>query len=116
MLGLALAKGRRLSELFHLYWAMKDEIFLDASTVSRLFGSIVDRQTSNLDAVLDKCFDPTDTFLTCRKRLTVPALNIATTPARLHVFRNYSLSLNDNQVDDVSFRDAARASRYRLIR
>jgi predicted acylesterase/phospholipase RssA len=110
VLGLALAKGRGLTELFHLYWEMKNEIFMDASTMSRLFGSIVDRQTSNLQAVLEKCFEPTDTFLTCRKRLTVPALNIATSPARVHVFRNYKLSINDKPVDDVTFRDAARAS------
>jgi hypothetical protein len=44
MLALALAKGYSLTECFFLYWGMKDEIFLDKSTMKRLFGDVVDKQ------------------------------------------------------------------------
>ncbi|KHN74520.1 85/88 kDa calcium-independent phospholipase A2 [Toxocara canis] len=63
MLGLSLAKGLTLTEAFFLYWDMKDEIFLDGSTMKRLFGSMVDRQSRNMDDVLQKCFPDQYTFL-----------------------------------------------------
>jgi patatin-like phospholipase/acyl hydrolase len=44
MLGLALAKGNTLTDCFFLYWEMKNEIFLDKSTMKRLFGNVVDKQ------------------------------------------------------------------------
>uniref|UniRef100_A0A914S449 PNPLA domain-containing protein n=1 Tax=Parascaris equorum TaxID=6256 RepID=A0A914S449_PAREQ len=86
-----------------------NEIFLDGSTVKRLFGNMVDRQTRNMENVLLKCFPDEYTFLSCSKRLTVPALDISTTPAKLHVFRNYSVN-NESLTEDTLFRDAARAS------
>uniref|UniRef100_A0A914ZSM3 PNPLA domain-containing protein n=1 Tax=Parascaris univalens TaxID=6257 RepID=A0A914ZSM3_PARUN len=109
MLGLSLMKGLTLMETFFLYWDMKNEIFLDGSTVKRLFGNMVDRQTRNMENVLLKCFPDEYTFLSCSKRLTVPALDISTTPAKLHVFRNYSVN-NESLTEDTLFRDAARAS------
>lgn len=51
MLSLSLVKGLTLTETFFLYWDMKDEIFLDGSTVKRLFGSMVERQTRNMEEV-----------------------------------------------------------------
>ncbi|VDK26057.1 unnamed protein product [Anisakis simplex] len=44
--------------------------------------------------------------------MTVPALDITTTPAKLHVFRNYSVNseISRSPMDDALFRDAARAS------
>ncbi|MFH4977821.1 hypothetical protein AB6A40_004530 [Gnathostoma spinigerum] len=114
LLGLSLAKGLSLTDVFFLYWDMKDRIFLDGSTMKRLFGNIVDRQSINLDFVLNECFPDKFTFNRCPKRLTVPALDISTTPARLHIFRNYSpaasFDTDDESMDDVLFRDAARAS------
>uniref|UniRef100_F1L5F9 85 kDa calcium-independent phospholipase A2 n=1 Tax=Ascaris suum TaxID=6253 RepID=F1L5F9_ASCSU len=109
MLGLSLMKGLTLTETFFLYWDMKNEIFLDGSTVKRLFGNMVDRQTRNMEDVLLKCFPDEFTFLSCSKRLTVPALDISTTPAKLHVFRNYSVN-TESLMEDTLFRDAARAS------
>lgn len=112
MLGLTLAKGLTLTEVFFQYWDMKDEIFLDGSTMKRLFGDMVDRQTKNMDAVLLRCFPDEYTFLKCPRRLTVPALDISTTPAKLHVFRNYDIHFGcgEAKLEDVFFRDAARAS------
>lgn len=40
--------------------------------------------------------------------MTVPALDVATTPGKLHVFRNYSIK--NREPEDVTFKDAARAS------
>jgi hypothetical protein len=88
---------------------MKSEIFLDKSTMKRLFGNVVDKQTIRVNNVLNRVFDENDTFLKCKKRLTVPTLDIATTPGKLHVFRNYPIK--DRKPEDVSFKDAARASR-----
>ena len=69
-----------------------------------------------MDEVLKKCFpSDDDTFGNCPRRLTVPALNIACTPAKLHTFRNYPIRVNNGTISesgnkDISFRDAARAS------
>lgn len=109
MLGLCLAKGLSLTEAFFLYWDMKDEIFIDGSTMKRLFGDMVDRQTKNIDNVLLNCFPDECTFLSCPKRLTVPALDITTSPGKLFVFRNYNVN-NEPTMEDILFRDAARAS------
>uniref|UniRef100_A0A7E4VGH0 PNPLA domain-containing protein n=1 Tax=Panagrellus redivivus TaxID=6233 RepID=A0A7E4VGH0_PANRE len=116
MLSLALAKGFTLTETFFLYWEMKNEIFLDKSTMARLFGSVVDKQTNRMNEVLKRCFPcEDDTFQNCARRLTVPALNIARTPAKLHTFRNYPIKVDggttsENGEEHISFRDAARAS------
>ncbi|VDK17651.1 unnamed protein product [Anisakis simplex] len=112
MLGLLLAKGVTLTEAFFLYWDMKNEVFLDGSTMKRLFGHTVDYQSRNMDNCLKRCFPDDCTFFSCAKRLTVPALDITTTPAKLHVFRNYSVNseISRSPVDDALFRDAARAS------
>ncbi|CAJ0595000.1 unnamed protein product [Cylicocyclus nassatus] len=113
MLALSTANGRTLSECFFLYWNMKRQIFLEGSTMSRLFGDQVTIQTRNIEKVLSDCF-PTETFHKCNRRLTVPALDISMAPARLHIFRNYSFKrpfgarLDDEQ--DVMFKEAARAS------
>jgi predicted acylesterase/phospholipase RssA len=110
MLALALAKGYSLTQTFFLYWEMKDEIFMDKSTMKRLFGNVVDKQTVRVNAVLNRVFpNESDTFLNCTKRLTVPTLNVATTPGKLHTFRNYPTAPNI-KLSEVSFRDAARAS------
>lgn len=108
LLGLALTKGYSLTETFFLYWEMKNEIFLDKSTMKRLFGNVVDKQTIRVNNVLNRVFDDEDTFLNYRQRLTVPALDVATTPGKLHVFRNYPIK--NRAPEDVSFRDVARAS------
>uniref|UniRef100_A0A0N5AWA2 PNPLA domain-containing protein n=1 Tax=Syphacia muris TaxID=451379 RepID=A0A0N5AWA2_9BILA len=113
MLALTLAKGSSLTDAFFLYWEMKDQIFLKSSTTAkRLFGATVDRQTKNVDKVLEKCFPDHFTFASCSKRLTVPTLDVSKRPARLHVFRNYRVHSESYDVnkDDVRFRDAARAS------
>uniref|UniRef100_A0AC34F0F5 PNPLA domain-containing protein n=1 Tax=Panagrolaimus sp. ES5 TaxID=591445 RepID=A0AC34F0F5_9BILA len=118
MLALALAKGFTLTEAFFLYWEMKNEIFLDKSTMARLFGSVVDKQTIRMDNVLKRCFPcEDDTFQNCARRLTVPALNISCSPAKLHTFRNYPIRVDkgkgttsENGEEHISFRDAARAS------
>ncbi|KAK0399203.1 hypothetical protein QR680_002937 [Steinernema hermaphroditum] len=109
MLALALAKGFSLTETFFLYWEMKTQIFLDTGTLSRLFSNAVDKQTVMLEEVLGRCFPDEDQFTTCLRRITVPALDVSTTPARLQVFRNYALRPED-PMEEVSFRDAARAS------
>ncbi|KAI6214138.1 hypothetical protein M3Y94_00233500 [Aphelenchoides besseyi] len=110
MLSLALAKGNSLTDTFFLYWEMKNEIFLDKSTMKRLFGNVVEKQTARVEGVLDRVFgDEKDTFAQCPKRLTVPTLDICTTPGRLHVFRNYPVR-NKKTFEDVKLRDAARAS------
>ncbi|KAK6023438.1 phospholipase, patatin family [Ostertagia ostertagi] len=102
-----------LSECFFLYWNMKRQIFLEGSTMSRLFGDQVTTQTRNIEKVLSDCF-PTQSFQKCDRRLTVPALDISMAPARLHIFRNYSFTrpfgapLDEEQ--DIMFKDAARAS------
>lgn len=62
MLALTLAKGASLTDAFFLYWEMKDEIFLNGSTMKRLFGDMVDRQTKNVNSVLQKCFPDNYTF------------------------------------------------------
>ncbi|CAD5226350.1 unnamed protein product [Bursaphelenchus xylophilus] len=109
MLALALAKGNSLIDTFFLYWEMKNEIFLDKSTMKRLFGNVIDKQSVRVDNVLNRVFDnENDTFLNSPLRLTVPALDITTTPGRLHVFRNYPTK--GNMIEDVHFKDAARAS------
>uniref|UniRef100_A0A914WPJ9 PNPLA domain-containing protein n=1 Tax=Plectus sambesii TaxID=2011161 RepID=A0A914WPJ9_9BILA len=112
MLALAITKGMSLTTCFHQY--IKGEIFVESSSVARLFGSVVKKQTENLDAILAKTFDDAvDTFTNMTdKRLSVPALDISTTPARLEVFRNYSVHLTDPdlQPSNVTFRDAAKAS------
>uniref|UniRef100_A0AC34QV46 PNPLA domain-containing protein n=1 Tax=Panagrolaimus sp. JU765 TaxID=591449 RepID=A0AC34QV46_9BILA len=116
MLALAIAKGYSLTETFFLYWEMKNEIFLDKSTMARLFGDVVDKQTHRVNEVLKRCFPcEDDTFQNCARRLTVPALNIASTPAKLHTFRNYPIRVDngtnsENGDEHISFRDAARAS------
>ncbi|TMS39817.1 hypothetical protein L596_006290 [Steinernema carpocapsae] len=110
MLALALAKGYSLTETFFLYWEMKKVIFLDTGTLSRLFSNAVDKQTLMLDKTLGECFVDEDQFISCPRRVTVPALDVSTTPARLHVFRNYPILSADEIVEEVSFRDAARAS------
>uniref|UniRef100_A0AC35U5M0 PNPLA domain-containing protein n=1 Tax=Rhabditophanes sp. KR3021 TaxID=114890 RepID=A0AC35U5M0_9BILA len=110
LLALSLAKGNTLTQAFFDYWEMKNEIFLDKSTMSRLFGNAVEKQTNNLDNVLSQTFPPeTFTFKNYKKRMTVPALDISTTPARLHTFRNYPYG-DGVEYDDVTFKDAARAS------
>jgi patatin-like phospholipase/acyl hydrolase len=109
LLGLALAKGNTLGECFFLYWEMKNEIFLDKSTMKRLFGNVTDKQTIRVNNVLNRVFSEEDTFLSCKQRLTVPALDVSTTPGRLITFRNYA-TRKQHQPDDISFRDAARAS------
>lgn len=110
LLALSLAKGHTLTEAFFNYWDVKNEIFLDKSTMARLFGNVVDKQTANVENVLERTF-PSDTFTFKKypKRLTVPALDISMTPAKLHIFRNYSYGNND-EFEDVTFKDAARAS------
>uniref|UniRef100_A0A0K0G4X0 85/88 kDa calcium-independent phospholipase A2 (inferred by orthology to a human protein) n=1 Tax=Strongyloides venezuelensis TaxID=75913 RepID=A0A0K0G4X0_STRVS len=110
LLALSLAKGHTLTEAFFNYWDVKNEIFLDKSTMARLFGNVVDKQTANVENVLERTF-PSDrfTFKKYPKRLTVPALDISMTPAKLHIFRNYSYGNND-EFEDVTFKDAARAS------
>uniref|UniRef100_A0A1I8A984 PNPLA domain-containing protein n=1 Tax=Steinernema glaseri TaxID=37863 RepID=A0A1I8A984_9BILA len=110
MLALALAKGYSLRETFFLYWEMKTKIFLDTGTLSRLFSNAVDKQTVMLEEVLGDCFCDEDQFTSCPQRVTVPALDVSTTPAKLHVFRNYPLRSDDEPVEEISFRDAARAS------
>uniref|UniRef100_A0A1I7TDC3 PNPLA domain-containing protein n=1 Tax=Caenorhabditis tropicalis TaxID=1561998 RepID=A0A1I7TDC3_9PELO len=113
MLALSMVNKKTISECFFQYWDMKSQIFLRGSTVKRLLGDQVSVQTKNIDKVLEECF-PTETLQSCSTRLTIPALDISTAPARLHVFRNYSftkpfgVSLNEDQ--DVLFREAARAS------
>ncbi|CAI4229579.1 unnamed protein product [Auanema sp. JU1783] len=113
MLALSTAKGLSLSQCFYLYWEMKRQIFLEGSTMSRLLGDQVTIQTKNIETVLSECF-PSETFHSCNRRLTVPALDISIQPARLHIFRNYSFvtpfgyPLSDEQ--DIYFKDAARAS------
>ncbi|KAI6212257.1 85/88 kDa calcium-independent phospholipase A2 [Aphelenchoides fujianensis] len=104
--------GRRVADGVRrlVHWEMKDEIFLDKSTMRRLLGKVVDKQTVRVNAVLDRVFgDPKDTFLQCPQRLSVPALDIATTPGKLVVFRNYPIRGKKN-IEDIKFRDAARAS------
>ncbi|KAE9550927.1 hypothetical protein FO519_005863 [Halicephalobus sp. NKZ332] len=116
LLALAVVKGYSLTEAFFLYWEMKDEIFLDKSTMARLFGDVVDKQTIRMNEVLKKCFpSDEDTFENCPRRLTVPALNVACTPAKLHTFRNYPIRANSEAISgngnsSITFRDAARAS------
>ena len=44
LLALAIVKGYNLTEAFFLYWEMKNEIFLEKSTMARLFGDVVDKQ------------------------------------------------------------------------
>uniref|UniRef100_A0A915DN76 PNPLA domain-containing protein n=1 Tax=Ditylenchus dipsaci TaxID=166011 RepID=A0A915DN76_9BILA len=105
MLALALAKGYSLTDSFFLYWEMKNEIFLDKSTMKRLFGNV----TNRVNAVLNRVFPDEDIFHLCPKRLTVPALNVTMTPSKLHVFRNYPIK-GSHWDKDISFRDAARAS------
>lgn len=113
MLALSMVNKISISECFFQYWDMKSQIFLRGSTVKRLLGDQVAVQTKNIDKVLGDCF-PTQTLQECPTRLTIPALDISTAPARLHVFRNYSFTkpfgapLNEDQ--DVLFREAARAS------
>uniref|UniRef100_A0A8R1I024 PNPLA domain-containing protein n=1 Tax=Caenorhabditis japonica TaxID=281687 RepID=A0A8R1I024_CAEJA len=113
MLGLSLVNNKSISECFFQYWDMKSQIFLRGSTVKRLLGDQVSVQTKNIDKVLSDCF-PTETMQKCPIRLTIPALDISTTPARLHVFRNYSFSKSFgapvNEEQEVLFREAARAS------
>ncbi|CEF71037.1 85/88 kDa calcium-independent phospholipase A2 [Strongyloides ratti] len=110
LLALSLAKGHTLTEAFFNYWDVKNEIFLDKSTMARLFGNVVDKQTANVESVLERTF-PSDvyTFKKYPKRLTVPALDISMTPAKLHIFRNYSYG-DEEDFEDVTFKDAARAS------
>ena len=79
----------------------------------RLFGSVVKKQTENLDIILANTFNDTDTFTNITgKRVSVPALDISTIPARLEIFRNYSVHLTqpELQPSNISFRDAAKAS------
>jgi hypothetical protein len=64
-------------------------------------------------SVLERVFSETDNFGTCSKRLTVPTLNVAKSPARLHTFRNYRIAGSHNDAH-VSFRDAARGTNYKL--
>uniref|UniRef100_A0A0N5A355 PNPLA domain-containing protein n=1 Tax=Parastrongyloides trichosuri TaxID=131310 RepID=A0A0N5A355_PARTI len=110
LLALSLAKGHTLTEAFFNYWDVKNEIFLDKSTMARLFGNVVDKQTSNVENVLERTFPSNEfTFKKYSKRLTVPALDISMTPAKLHIFRNYSYG-DDDDFEDVTFKDAARAS------
>ncbi|GMR44934.1 hypothetical protein PMAYCL1PPCAC_15129, partial [Pristionchus mayeri] len=115
MLSLALAKGANLKESFFLYWDMKKQIFLEGSTMGRLFGDQVQQQTKNINECLERTF-PAEMMHACSRRLTVPALDISSTPARLHIFRNYSLTCPfgvklDPEVDkDYSFRDVTRSS------
>lgn len=113
MLALSFANGLSISQCFFQYWDMKAQIFLKGSTFNRLLGDQVAVQTKNIDRILEECF-PVETFQKCTKRLTVPALNIAYAPAKLHVFRNYSFTKDFGEVvneeQDVLFRDAARAS------
>lgn len=53
MLSLALAKGANLKEAFFLYWDMKKMIFLEGSTMGRLFGDQVRHfNTFTIDANL----------------------------------------------------------------
>lgn len=59
-------------------------------------------------------FSEQDTFENCTKRLTVPALNITMSPSRLCTFRNYPIK-NNIWDKNLSFRDAARASRYQFF-
>ncbi|CAD5219338.1 unnamed protein product [Bursaphelenchus okinawaensis] len=109
MLALALAKGNSLIDTFFLYWEMKNEIFLDKSTMKRLFGNVIDKQSVRVSNVLNRVFDnDNDTFLNSPLRLTVPSLDITTTPGKLHIFRNYPTK--GSTTEDVHFRDAARAS------
>lgn len=56
-------------------------------------------------------------FFSCPKRLSVPALDISKRPAKLHVFRNYSVFSESSEVvkNDTMFRDAARASRLAIL-
>ncbi|CAB3406198.1 unnamed protein product [Caenorhabditis bovis] len=113
MLALSLANGLSIRDCFFQYWDMKAQIFLRGSTFNRLLGDQVSIQTKNIDRVLEDCF-PTETFLGCTRRLTVPALDISTAPAKLHIFRNYSFTLPIgvplNEDQDVFFKEAARAS------
>ncbi|GMT23116.1 hypothetical protein PFISCL1PPCAC_14413 [Pristionchus fissidentatus] len=122
MLSLAMTKGSSLKDCFFLYWDMKKQIFMEGSTMGRLFGDQVRQQTNNINECLEsaKCAFcrtfPTQTMHACPRRLTVPALDISCSPARLHIFRNYSLTCPfgvklDPEVDkDYSFRDVTRSS------
>ncbi|PAV83923.1 hypothetical protein WR25_06329 [Diploscapter pachys] len=113
VLALNLAKGKTASECFYDYWKMKNKIFDEnGSTMSRLLGDQVRIQTQSMNKVLKESF-PTQTFQQCSRRLTVPALDIAYAPAKLHIFRNYSFTFPFGAAlpdEDINFRDAARAS------
>ncbi|CAJ0932692.1 unnamed protein product, partial [Mesorhabditis belari] len=113
MLALSLSQGKSLKECFFQYWDMKRKIFLDGSTMARLFGNQVTEQTRNIETILKECF-PTETFHGSSRRLTVPAFDITTSPGRLFTFRNYAFDRPfGSQLpaeQDAFFREAARAS------